>query len=330
MKVFISGRSALQYLLANGTLQRRVFGASHNTNLTPTRAKPQPHTVPSIKTIRQLGIPEGVLTNKLHVNVADAASRGKAAMLVYHVWNGPERGTYLHIDDVYCVQTPEACFAQLASELKFPHVVELGMLLCGTYVPENFPNISHKDLEPLTTPSKLKRYIRKLEGMKGLYNARTSLRYIRAGAASVQESRIAAFFALSTRYGGFGMPPVLNAEIPLVQEARGLGHAQTRRPDLLWPGTGVCLDYDSREWHDLMARGDSDEQRRNELAAVGLRGIVARPKDLRSVITLEALARQVALAMGTKLSSRAQNLPEKRFELFQDLFGKNRLEIDDL
>ena len=325
MKVFICGISALQFLLAYGSLQRRAFGARSGYSLKPTRAIPRSGVVPDGSTVRRLGFPEGIRTNTLHVNVADASSRGRSSLLTYHVWTGPERGSYLTVDDIYCVQTPEACFAQLAEELKFAHLVELGMLLCGTYVPEDFPGVAHADLEPLSTPEKLTRYVERLHAKKGLRNARMALRYVLPGSASPQESKLGVAFGLPTRHGGFGMQPVLNDEIKLTDQARGLSWARTRKPDLYWPDKDVCLDYDSREWHDLQARGDADERRRNELAAMGLKGIVARPSDVRDAAALEALALQVASAMGvTPRESKTKDLAAKRFSLFQDLYGKNQ------
>ena len=201
MAIFVGNVSALQFLLLNGSPQRRVFGSCQGVRLEPTRSRPQPGVVPSVKVVRDLGFPDGVLTRKLHVNVLDAASRSRSRLLVNHVWSGPERTSYLQIDDEYRVMTPEAVFMQMASDLHLVHLVELGMLLCGTYCPSYGEKPTRYGIEPLTSHKKHIEYASHFDGRHGYKNARTALQYVLDGSASPIESKLAVAFTLPTHYG---------------------------------------------------------------------------------------------------------------------------------
>ena len=323
MTLYISHNSALQLLISQGTPQRRVLCSGISAPLKPTRAQPRPGMVPNWSGLKEWGMPDGVLTNRLHINVADAESRVRAKGIVCHVWPAPECGSYLKVDDVYCVQTPEACFAQLAADLELPQLVELAMMLCGTFAPAPEGLATRYNLEPLTTPKKLAAYVGRLKGRRGLDKARIAAKLAAAGAGSPMEAKIAAAISLSTRQGGYGMPALLNHELKLTDAARGLGFSETRRPDFYWPRYSVSLDYDSSEYHDERQRAEADERRRNELAALGIIGIVARSPHVSSLANFEALMRQVFAAMGRKGESRTANLDEKRARMYALLFGRD-------
>ena len=324
MTTFIGNISALQFLVSNGTPQRRALGASSQLRLLSTRSAPQRNTSPNRRLIRDLGMPDGIFTEKLHVNVADHNSRGVNSDITCHIWTGPDRGTYLRIDDEYCVLTPEACFAQMAGELPLAQLVELAMMLCGTYAPapEGLP--ARYDMEPLTTPKRLRSYIGRLSGKRGLDNARIAARLASSGSGSPMESKIASDLALSTHHGGRGVPAELNIELALTNEARGLGYRNVRRPDFLWPRYRLAMDYDSREFHDDRAQAAADETRRNELAAMGLNSIIARPHHFRNPLAHDAFMGQLFAAMPRSANSRTRGLAEKRARVYSQLYGAEK------
>ena len=321
MTTFIGNISALQFLVSNGTPQRRALGSGAMPKLLPTRAAPRIGVPPKRDRICEFGQPEGIFTNKLHVNVADEESRRNSESIACHIWTGPDRGTYLRIDDEYCVLTPEACFAQMAGELPLAQLVELAMMLCGTYAPapEGLP--TRYDMEPLTTPKELRSYVARLSGKRGLDNARIAARLATSGSGSLMESKIASDLALSTRHGGRGVPAELNVELALTDEARGLGYRSVRRPDFLWPRYRLAMDYDSREFHDERAQAEADEMRRNELSAMGLNSIIARPRHFRDPLTLEALMGQLFAAMPRTQKSAVRNLSDRRMRVYRQLYG---------
>ena len=321
MTTFIGNISALQFLVSNGTPQRRAIGAAAQYRLAETRTKPRPCTVPDIERITELGRPDGIYTDKLHVNVADKDSRSQSALLASHVWTGSDRGTYLRIDNEYCVLTPEACFAQLAGELPLAQLVELGMMLCGTFAPAPNGLATRYDVEPLSTPKKIANYISRLKGKRGLDNARIAARILEDGAGSPMEAKIASSLALTACHGGMNAPAKLNVELKLTDQARGLGYNNVRRPDFLWPQHNIAMDYDSREYHDARERSEADEMRRNELSAMGLNSIVARPHHFRSQLAFETFMTQLFAAMPKSTSSTVRDLPAKRAIMFSQLFG---------
>ena len=324
MSQFIGNISALQFLISNGTPMRHVYGASKGIALAPTRLKPQLGVKPDWKEIAEYGLPDGILTKKLRVNVASRDDRSKSSLLECHVWTGPDRTSYLRIDDKYCVVTPEACFAQMAAELSLAHLLELGFMLCGTYAPGFEGSPTRYDVPPLTTPQKLQNYVNRLEQKNGLRNARIAAKLVTAGAGSVMEGKVATMLSLSARRGGMGKPALLNEEIKLTDAARGMGYRNIRRPDFLWPASKVAMDYDSHEYHDTAEALARDEERRNELAAVGLKSIVARKHHFKDLLAFESLMGQLYSAAGWSLESTVRELPAKRFELFQELFGSKQ------
>ena len=324
MTIFIAGISALQLLVSNGSPQRRVLGQGKYLSFSPTRKAPRLGNVPDASAVKELGYPDGVCTEKLHVNVASKDDRSQSTQIINHIWNGPDRGTYLQVDDHYCVMAPEAVFAQMAAELSLVHLVELGMLLCGTYAPSSYDLPTRYNVEPLTTTKKLAAYLNRLERKHGLRNARMAMHYVQDDSASPMESKIATALALPTRYGGYGIPAQLNVELELTDRARGRGYHKVRKPDFLWPNQHLSMDYDSREYHDLTQQSEADESRRNELSALGINCIVARSKDFRDQLAFEQLMEQLRSALGKTVASKTKGLPDKRAALYQQLFGSRQ------
>ena len=324
MRTFIAGISALQLLNFNGSPQRRALSRAGQSSLVPTRMKPKPGQAPDVSIIKDLGYPDGILTEKLHVNVAAKQYRSQSKEIISHIWTGPDRGTYLRVDDHYCVSSPEAVFAQMAKEISLVHLVELGMFLCGTYALDIEGMPTRYNLEPLTTTKKLATYINRLSSQSGIKKARSAIIYVQDGSASPMESKIATALALPTRHGGYGIPAQLNVELELTDKARGRGYHKVRKPDFLWPNQHLSMDYDSREYHELAGQPEADESRRNELSALGINCIVARNKDFRDQLAFEQLMEQLRSAMGKTAISKAKGLPDKRAALYQQLFGSRQ------
>lgn len=324
MTFFIGHISALRYLLAHrmprgkGPLPQR---------LSPTKAKPQPGNTTSWATIRKAELPLGVSSSRIHVNVASVEDRRPSAAIAAHMWNAPGRYPYLRIDEQFCVLSPEACFLQLSLCLDFAQLVELGFLLCGSYVPNSVSAQRRKNLEPLTTVERLTKTVAQAVGYPGSTKALTALHFVQPGSASAMESKIGTALSLTTQRGGCGLKPLLNESIALSSQAQGFDWSRSRTPDFFWPEHMIALDYDSTEWHDETARADYDERRRNELAAMGIGSLTCRAKDFRNAMGMQQLFGQLAAALG-KTASKTKDYQTKQEHLFWVLFGKGRWELD--
>lgn len=329
MTIFISNISALYLLLGSRDFSGLNVVGCAGQQLRKTRAVPRPGSRPSYKVVERNGLPFGVPNGPLHVNVADASSRSDSRLLISHVMPENARGTYLRVDDCYCVLSPEACFVDLASDLSFPHLVELGYLLCGTYAPESLDQLTrHYGLERLTSTSRIGAYLEKVGGRHGVKAARRALRYIADGSASPMETKIAIQLCLPTTEGGYGFPlPVLNSPVETKHWGLAGEGCMIRKPDLLWPGKGVSIEFDGRAYHSSEERMEADLARRNELESRGIHGFTARSACFRDALSVQAFATQVAAPLGKSLHSMTTNLARKRYELFQELFGRKRWEL---
>lgn len=332
MTCFIGHASALRYLLAHRAPRGgSPLSPSLSPALSPTRAKPQSDYAISWALLSKAkgpdGLVDGLVLGKLHVNVASEKDRRPSKHVVAHRWNAPGRQPYLRIDEQFCVLSPEACFLQLSLSLDFAQLVELGFLLCGSYVPNSVSAQCRNDLEPLTTVDRLTKTVAQAAGHPGATKALSALGFVRPGSASAMESKIGTALSLTTQRGGCGLKPLLNESIALSSQAQGFDWSSSRTPDFFWPEHMVALDYDSTEWHDEIARANHDERRRNELAAMGISSLTCRAKDFRNVMGMQQLFGQLAAALG-KAPSKTKDYQAKQEHLFWVLFGKGRWELD--
>lgn len=131
-----------------------------------------------------------------------------------------------------------ASFLQMAESFPLETLVVAGMELCGRYAVSREGAISSRC--PLTSASRLRRFVGQAEGMRGVKKARRALRFVMDDSASPMETSLALLLSMPRSLGGYGLPrPVMNLRIDAVAFDKCMvGHcAESRffRGDLCWP-----------------------------------------------------------------------------------------------
>ena len=325
MHYFIGHESALRFLLWENSYNsysiRRV-----STNTHPTVKRPSNGHRPSRTILKSKFLPIPLRDSQpLTLCVGNHNLRSRSKELKCRIWNGPEWGSFRELNKEFCVSTPEACFLQMAQCLNLYHLIELGYLLCGTYAP-NWADIPKThSLTPLTSSTKLARYMQRAEGLKGRKNALRALRYINDRSASIMETKLIMLLCLPQPMGGLGIPtPLLNAQVVLPRKLSGRTATNVRRPDFYWPKQSVALEYDSNRHHSTSDEIASDAMRKNELTTFGIHCLVSRWNIISNPTKLERLADELASLLSFRRQTTVVDHPQRVAILRRQLLGEER------
>lgn len=142
------------------------------------------------------------------------------------------------------------------------------------------------------------------------------------GSASPMETALALMLTMPVALGGFGLPkPRLNVRVDVANQVGALSDRDELTPDMLWERERVVLEYDSVAFHaDAGAhRLAEDAVRSNILTAMGYRVLRVTPENVRSLVRLELLARQLACCLGVSLEEPSEVELHRRGKVFAEL-----------
>lgn len=214
------------------------------------------------------------------------------------------------------VASPELAFVQAAASLPLAPLLLIGFEWCGSYarVPDGLASAP-----PLTTPERIARYLERLPPIAGLVQARRTLTWVLANAASPLESALAILLTLPMAQGGYGFTaPVLNHPIEAQGSSHGARTVATKafyKPDLYWPDHRVGLEYDSTAYHTQEDRIAADAQRRLALAALGVDLVTVTRPQLYRTDAFNQVAQALALKLHRRLRITAHDFARRRSAL---------------
>lgn len=321
MTYFIGHQSALELLVWENSwsspFNRGFLDKSNLTKSSPTHGtKPSRNLIDSVQLPTKL---RGSLP--VHLFIGSESHRSRSKILNCHVWKGPDWGSFLRINNEFCVSSPEACFIQMSSVLPIEHLIELGYLLCGSYAPSSGEYGATAGLVPLASVASLTRYVNRCSGIDGVEKARRALRYVSDNSASVMETKLTMLLCLPQALGGAGIPlPELNTELNLATSRNG-NRANVRRPDLFWPRQMVALEYDSAAYHSKEYEIARDTQRKNELISHGIKCLIARQRDVYGNADFDKLAGELKRLLGCRPRITTKGYPSKTLNLKRRLIG---------
>jgi len=244
------------------------------------------------------------LSKPLHIMVGEKSDTIRMRNFQSHVSSIKlPFGSFIEVDKNLAVCSPELTFLQMASKLSLVGLIQLGYELCGTYRIDrtNTPERGFRDDIPLTSIDKLTSYINKVEGFKGIKNARRALGFICMNSASPMETVLAILLCLPYRMGGYSLPkPSLNSAIKVPSTS----HIEYKC-DLFWPKTKVAVEYDSDAYHTGSDRINQDAIRRNALLAAKINLIIVTRKQIYATNAMNNIAYNISKLVG----KRTQNVP---------------------
>jgi hypothetical protein len=220
-------------------------------------------------------------------------------------------------DDVY-VTSPELTFVQLGRVESVPVLAQYAMELCGGYALAPWSRPGFEPRAPLCTLAGIECFVGSCAGMQGTRKASEALRLAGERSMSPAETRLFLLLTLPRRLYGYGLPrPLLNQRIDIPPDAQRRLRSDYLVVDLLFPGHGLVVEYDSRAFHGTPARLDHDD-RREVLQDMGYDVVVVRAERLENYQRFDGLVRQTmarrlgaeAPPMDARFARGVQNLRE--------------------
>ena len=192
----------------------------------------------------------------IEVAVPDAGSRSRARFFRMTVYgDGLPAGSFARVSSEFTIPCPELLFLELASVMD-PAALELvGYEICGTFSrdPANprTGGVTH-GLSPLTSVQKIKDYLSRCTGIRGLGAARRAIERVRDDAWSAMEAIVALLLVRPQNEGGYGIGElVLNERENAPGELKRRGVRGSRVPDIGLANLPVGFNYDGRGHLDL-------------------------------------------------------------------------------
>jgi len=231
-------------------------------------------------------------------------------------------GSILDVHEDFYVCSPELMFVQMANHWDTPHLIALGIELCGIYTSVD------EDLcrcPPLTSAAKLSGYVSRAQGIFGREKAQKSLKYVADNSASPRESILTMLLCLPYRLGGYGIEmPVLNQRIILNKAGKKIASKNFCACDLYWPKAKLAVEYDSDAFHVGPERISNDSARRTALAATGVSTITITNRQLFNIQQFNEIAHQIASITGKRLQYKEPMFSRTRLNLRESLFKYER------
>ena len=234
----------------------------------------------------------------LHVLVGDAASRGDAAGIKFHVRSIElPLGAFRRLDSGIYLASPELCFFELACSLPFPKLVEFGYLLCGTYTLN--PAAKKKNgRSPLTTKRRLESFVLRMGDSRGRATALRALTLVLEESASPRETKLAILLTFPVRLGGYHFEaPILNYRIDFTKAEQELFGKSYVELDSYWPAFHCGIEYDGNENHSKDEDVSNDRKKSSELNYRGITVIRVDKQQLSSPYQVYVLARKLQKLM---------------------------------
>jgi len=302
MEWFISHKSALEFWqkpgAADALTEKRLRACKPPTKLADVRGL-------------YIENPFG-LSMPLHILVGDRNARKGASVLTYHVGDRQfPGGSFIQVAPDVVMSSPELCFVQMSKELSLIQLVMLGYELCGSYRmdSESWSGQGFRGDKPLTTVAKLDSYVARLEGLKGIKNARRALRFIADGSASPMETALTMLLTLPYKLGGYSFPlPLLNCPVHVPVNTKRIKAKSKFYCDIYWPDEQVDVEYDSDYYHAKDEKIAKDAIRRNALSSVGVTVVTVSRKQINNAAEL----RNVAVVL-SKLLDKQLKCPMPEF-----------------
>lgn len=220
--------------------------------------------------------------------------RGRVSGVRYHVcFSQIPPGSVTRVaDDVY-VTSPELTFVQLGRAGSVPFLAQYAMELCGGYALTPWGQHGFEPRAPLCDLAGLGRFVGSCGSMQGARKAAEALRLAGERSMSPAETRLFLMLTLPRRLYGYGLPrPQLNQIIDIPPDAQRRLGTDYLVVDLLFPGHGLVVEYDSRAFHGTPARLDHDDDRREVLQDMGYDVVVVRAERLENHRRFDGLVRQ--------------------------------------
>lgn len=211
-------------------------------------------------------------------------------------------GALYQINKGFYVIGPEFLFLRMAKYLNIVSLAIMGCELTGKYSIGSNPDMGfHSCVAPLTTVSKISRFLTRASGLDGIKKARRALRWVVEDTASPREAELACLLCLPQRLGGYALPvPISNYSLKASDEALALRNRASLTVDLAWPKKRLAIEYDSTQWHSGDEKFVEDSIRRNAIKQLGFEVITVTNKEFNSISAMDNIVEDIKGKLGVR------------------------------
>lgn len=281
MEIYLAGSSAFE-LWNNASVKEERSG--HLFDI------PAGH-VPSISKTEASKLAESYrLSLPLNAAVVSAECRRNSKKLkcTYHGASSPTH-QYMKIRQGLFAARPELCLMQIAEHCTPLELIWRANILAGCFSlceQEKF-----QPRWPSTSQFGIEQFLERCGKCNGKTALSKALPYVIDHSYSPMESVLALLLCLPRRRGGYGFPlPELNQKVELAPLRDPAAPVRGFRPDLLWRGQRLIIEYDSAEWHAGERKLASDAARRNAFICSGYTALSMTPDQLFNQPAMDELA----------------------------------------
>ena len=281
---------------------------------TPARPRRLGNALNSDRQLNELGESAQRLLShvqgKVEVLVPRRRQHTRTSRLETHLWTHDiPRGAFIDLGNGIYLSSPAFLFVQLASKLGEVELIMLGLELCGSYSLWRLPAPSFGpsqgdlrteatyELSPALTAARLKSFIIRMDGERGVVRARNAAKYVLDNDASPMESAVYLLLCLPRHLGGRGLPkPLFNVKVNVTTSTT----TTSRYPDLYWPTRALDVEYQSDQDHSGDWARYRDARRQVELEAENVTVLPLTRHQVMDADEFNAFATSVRRMLGVR------------------------------
>lgn len=278
--------------------------------LVPQRTRVQTAPV-ATDTMAACGFAEGKsLSYPLHGLTSKKVKKMSDSSVVCHFRPTPlPQGALFRISDSVGIVSPELALVQVANTLSAVELIGLMCEFCGLFTLSESAPHGLVGRPALTDSSKLRAFLVAAAGFAGVAQARRVGKWALDRSRSPMETAAALQLVLPYALGGSALGGAqLNSKIKLDRSACRIAGRSQLEPDIYWPQSKVCVEYDSAEFHCEEHRVANDARRKNALVSSGCKVVTLTKTQLYNFSEMNDVAKHVARLSGVRLRPQDSEL----------------------
>lgn len=252
MRITFNGKTALAITRILRTRQTAPSMWGRRVDVIPPDPTPARRFTRKLFDLQHLGLnpfSEEEFSVDVVVAKKDARLRMKGARnTIYSSERSLPAGSFIEVDDGIAISCPELLFLEMANNLPLAHLIMLGHELCGTFSRDAHDPINGEATlwcPPATSCARIGSFIQETKWNANAEKALEALSLVSDNAWSPTESVVATVASLPYEEFGYGMGRcILNLKIDTSVDLNRAVGKSSRRPDMLFEGTHVGLNYD--------------------------------------------------------------------------------------
>lgn len=241
--------------------------------------------------------------DRLDVMVNSSAQRHKNWRYSFHLQSKPlPKNSIIQINEHISIVCPELLLIQLSRLMPLEQLSIIALEFCGTYSVSSTNGKFVSNLSPVTSVSKINKYLEKFVKFNktawGIKNIRKILKFLQSNSASPMESQLYLHLCGPRWLGFYSCKKLLfNTKINLSKEAQKIAGQAFVVPDLVSVDAKLAIEYNSAKFHENQYQSQKDHRRRDALVYDGWQVFSFTPEQFYDKKTFEIIATSIKKAL---------------------------------